>query len=353
MKKYGYCIFRIFLLFTLLIACSKEGNEALEGVISETENVVVLSNTARVIGYLPYYRFSLSEEIAFCKLTHLNLAFANIDENANLIFPSSSGGTTIETIIARAKERNPQIQIYISLAGGGVSEAQRNYWRMYIDQEEMRPILIEKILQFVTTYGFDGVDLDLEWDNVTAGYSEFVMALSVKLKENTISLSAAYPSETKYSYLSNEALGVLDFVNIMAYDYTGPWNATNVGPHSSFSHARQGINFWTKQPTINPLDLNLGLPFYGYDFQNGTVVAKTFASIIKANPEAADSDQIGNLYYNGRPTIRSKTILAAQEVGGIMIWELGQDALGDYSLLETIHQTYAALEVFTSAACEN
>ena len=354
MKKHALKIFRISLLCIILYSCSKDENEALEEKdISGTENVIVLSNTARVIGYLPYYRFSLSNEIAFCKLTHLNLAFANIDENANLIFPSSSEGTTIEEIIARAKEQNPQIQIFISLAGGGVNETQSDYWRAFIDQQEERAILIEKILQFVTTHNLDGVDLDLEWDNVTAGYSAFVLELSSKLIENAISLSAAYPSETKYDYLSNEALDVLDFVNIMAYDYTGPWNASNDGPHSSFNHAERGINFWSKQPSIAPIDLNLGVPFYGYDFQNGTVVAKTYASIIKENPEAADSDQVGNLYYNGGPTIRAKTILAAEKVGGIMIWELGQDALNEYSLLEIIHQTYSELEVSTTDACEN
>ena len=34
---------------------------------------------------------------------------------------------------------------------------------------------------------------------------------------------------------------------------------------------------------------------------------------------------MGNVFGNGRPTVRSKTHLAATAVGGIMIWELGQD----------------------------
>ncbi len=42
------------------------------------------------------------------------------------------------------------------------------------------------------------------------------------------------------------------------------------------------------------------------------------------------------------------TILATA-VGGIMIWELGQDRFDDYSLLETIHKAYAEIEVTTSS----
>ncbi|MCB0589604.1 MAG: hypothetical protein KDD06_30245, partial [Phaeodactylibacter sp.] len=30
----------------------------------------------RIVGYFPYYRFSLSDQINFEQLTHLNIAFA-------------------------------------------------------------------------------------------------------------------------------------------------------------------------------------------------------------------------------------------------------------------------------------
>ena len=51
-------------------------------------------------------------------------------------------------------------------------------------------------------------------------------------------------------------------------------------------------------------------------------------------------------------TIRSKTRLSAEEVGGIMIWELGQDAFNDFSLLKTIHNSYLGLGVETKGLCK-
>ena len=46
--------------------------------------------------------------------------------------------------------------------------------------------------------------------------------------------------------------------------------------------------------------------------------------------------------YNGPATIRRKTELALQLAGGIMIWELSQDARGSDSLLRVIGETVAA-----------
>ena len=57
-------------------------------------------------------------------------------------------------------------------------------------------------------------------------------------------------------------------------------------------------------------------------------------------------------HYNGRPTIASKVKLAAQNLSGIMIWELGQDSFTEYSLLQTIHKTYTDLGVKTTNSAE-
>jgi GH18 family chitinase len=46
--------------------------------------------------------------------------------------------------------------------------------------------------------------------------------------------------------------------------------------------------------------------------------------------------------YNGPATIQRKTELAMRLVGGIMIWELSQDARGNDSLLRVIGATVAA-----------
>ena len=43
--------------------------------------------------------------------------------------------------------------------------------------------------------------------------------------------------------------------------------------------------------------------------------------------EIADADQFGKTYYNGRPTIRKKCqYVMDNDFGGVMIWQLFQDA---------------------------
>jgi GH18 family chitinase len=44
----------------------------------------------------------------------------------------------------------------------------------------------------------------------------------------------------------------------------------------------------------------------------------------------------GIVYYNGAATIKAKTTLALRKAGGVMIWQLLQDATGSYSLLTAI-----------------
>ena len=48
------------------------------------------------------------------------------------------------------------------------------------------------------------------------------------------------------------------------------------------------------------------------------------------------------MYFNGPETIAKKTRYAIEAgLGGVMIWELGQDAEGEASLLQAITKTAA------------
>ena len=75
--------------------------------------------------------------------------------------------------------------------------------------------------------------------------------------------------------------------------------------------------------------------------------------MVASDVSNADRDNLGNKYYNGRPTIRTKVRLAAESLSGIMIWELGQDSFTEYSLLETIHKKYTDFGVETTNLCGN
>ena len=304
------------------------------------------AQTARVVGYLPSYRFSKSAEIEYCKLTHLNICFANPDKNGNLVIPD------VTEVMEDARIANPDIVILISIAGGALSSQQIKDWKKYIDIPSNRPGFIKKIVNFVLDNDLDGVDVDLEWSRVTKGYSKFVVGLDAALTAEGKMLTVAFPNYTLFDNVSQAALDAFDFINIMSYDATGPWDPSNVGPHSSYAFSKKGIEFWKDEVGISSDRLNLGVPFYGFNFiDNSTVKSMTFGTIVALSPSNAYKDQVGKIYYNGINTIKKKVAMANKEVGGTMIWELGQDSFGKYSLLSTIHNKYKSLNVITSGLC--
>ena len=339
-----------FLSSLIVISCSSVDED---NTIEIDQNINLISTEARVVGYFPYYRFYLNDKIQYCKVTHLNIAFANPETDGTIALPENSGDL-LKSVIDTARSQNSDIKIYISLAGGDFSYKIANTWKNFLASPQDRPILIDKIVTYVVDNNFDGVDVDLEWNYVTEGYSDFLVELRDALKVQSKGITAAYPSETKYDNLNAAALNALDFINIMSYDYTGPWNASSPGQHSSYNHAKRGVNFWKNTVGISPSKLTLGVPFYGYDFQNSTTVETfTYLSMLTSDVSNSERDNVGNKYYNGRPTIADKVKLAARNLSGIMIWELGQDAFSEYSLLETIHKTYTDLGVETTGLCGN
>ena len=327
----------LFLCFVILVSCSKDD--------SFEEEIITIDKSARVVGYLPSYRFESNEKIDYCKLTHLNLAFANPGSNGKLIINDFSG------VVVRARNENNNIKIYISIGGGYLTDEQALIWSNSIDIKDNRPIIINEIVSFVVDNSLDGVDVDLEWQYVTSGYSNFVIELKSALSAKGKGMTAALPGTTKFDNITQEALQTFDFINIMAYDFTGPWNPTASGQHSSYNNAVESINFW-KNTGISQSKLTLGVPFYGYDFSNSSnVTSFTFGQMVSTNNSYSEIDNVGMKYYNGRPTIKSKVKLASEQVSGIMIWELGQDSFSDYSLLKTIHKEYNNLGFKTSGLC--
>jgi GH18 family chitinase len=118
----------------------------------------------------------------------------------------------------------------------------------------------------------------------------------------------------------------------MAYD--GPRD-----DHSSYAMAERSIATWLARG-IDAEKLVLGVPFYG---RPGNA---TYRTLLANDPATASGDRVSfqgiEQNYNGPATVRRKTELALQRVGGIMIWELSQDARGSDSLLRVISEAVAA-----------
>ena len=83
----------------------------------------------------------------------------------------------------------------------------------------------------------------------------------------------------------------------------------------------------------------LGVPFYARPSW------AAYGDILSTVPDAWQYDHMSyngmDVWYNGCATIAQKTSYALQTLGGVMIWEVTQDAAGEHSLLTAIGQTIA------------
>lgn len=266
------------------------------------------------------------------KITHLNIAFINPDSAGNF-----RNDLAIDTLIKKAHKKS--VKVLASIGGGGPHP----YYSVLLDNNN-RKIFIGNLVSLVKRYDLDGIDVDLEGNDIDKDYEEFIVELASTLKPIKKLITAAIATVYK-DQLPDNALKQFDFVNVMSYDRTGPWRPQDAGDPSPYSMAMEDLDYWYNVRSIPKKKLVLGLPFYGYGFSkvDSPVVSMSYKQIVSVYPNSELSDTLnlpGNvvMYYNNITTIKEKTELAMQKGGGVMIWQLLGDATGDKSLLNTIYQ---------------
>jgi GH18 family chitinase len=331
---------KYLIILSLLIITSCDDSQNDIEIEEPLTDIYVEDPSFKVVGYLPYYRFSSVDKINFNQVTYVHLAFGNLDASGNLVVGK---GEAILPIVQKIKSSN--VKVILSIGGGGDTG---NYWEKYLSNTYRKDCIL-RMVNFAIANKLDGIDVDIEGSLITSlgvNYNLFVQELREQLHAKGLAITAALTPTYLDEVITDKTLKSFDFINIMAYDATGPWRPNDPGQHSSFSLAENALDFWNIQKGISKEKLVLGVPFYGRDFNPSDFKAWTYESILNLNYEYAYLDEVGLLYYNGIPTIVEKTKLALKEANGIMIWELGQDIFNDLSLLRAIDQTV------NSSGCE-
>jgi GH18 family chitinase len=87
---------------------------------------------------------------------------------------------------------------------------------------------------------------------------------------------------------------------------------------------------------VPPAKIRLGVPFYGRGVKD-RARTMSYGEIARKFKLAPETDEVDGLAFNGPTTLARKVNLARElGLGGIMIWEVGQDARGEASLLRGI-----------------
>lgn len=317
-------MFIFFLL--LLVSFSRCANKA---IVTKPGTGTEL----RVLGYLhsPSDWISGLNAIDLKSITDLNLAFINPDSSGNF-----SLNTSLHQVVKQAQEN--RVRVFLSFGGGNAPA----YLERLMEADK-RQVFITGLVSVAESYGFDGIDVDLENALINHHYAPFVSELSAALKPRNKLMTAALAGWNAH-LIHDSTLSKYDFINIMSYDKTGPWNLSRPGQHSPFSMVQDNFNYFNKERKIAAEKIFIGLPFYGYGFGNGAPQSMTYKNIISAYPGSENQDSVtvtggGIIYYNGIPTIRQKVSFAIREkAGGVMIWQLLGDSKDSNSLLKAINE---------------
>ena len=286
----------------------------------------------RTVVYLPSWRGVLSTwatKADFSRMSYLNVCFAEVDAAGKV----SYADTSLDTFVAAAHAKG----VKVCMAIGGASVIDNGGVFATVLQDGMRDTLVNNLGQYAADHQLDCIDVDLEGNGVNQYYGAFVTALATKLHAQNKEMTAAVSSWFGEK-ITDQAIQAFDFMNVMAYDLHNPGGSATPVQSSSIEEATKEVDYWVGRGLAKTKAV-FGVPFYGYRWNTNKSLAMTYADILAKNPAAATQDQImldgSTVYLNSRTTIQAKTVLA-KSYGGVMAWELGQDAAGDSSLLKAI-----------------
>jgi GH18 family chitinase len=245
----------------------------------------------------------------FEKITHLNYAFADIGADGRVvpfdryaaiekIYPGDAWDQPIKGAYNQInnvlKRQHPHLKTLISVGGWTLS----GRFSDVALTASSRAVFAQSCVEFLRTYGFDGIDID--WEYPVAGglesntyRPEDRQNFTLLMRDVRAALQAAGTADGReylltiaapagYDKFANmDAASYaqhLDFINVMTYDYFGAWDLSFTANHAMFE-ANPGIpsanpelrtKYNTKFAIQQYLDagvpaekLVLGIPFYG------------------------------------------------------------------------------------------
>lgn len=225
----------------------------------------------------------------------------------------------------------------------------------------LRAAHVDAILDEVRTYDYDGIDIDYETlsasmrQDFSAFMGDLAQALHAEGKLLTVAVHAKDADVAGLGAFQDwRHLGeICDRVRIMTYDYH--WRGSGPGPIAPL-HWVESVARYAR--SVMPAEkIELGIPFYGYNWGQGSEATPQTWNEINAlieqyrpNVQVAARDQSGpveeswftystrgqtrTVWFNDRRSIEAKLQLVEQyDLAGIAIWRLGSEDPANWNML--------------------
>ncbi|KAF3055152.1 Killer toxin subunits alpha/beta [Daldinia childiae] len=229
-------------------------------------------------------------------LTHVNYAFAYLDPQSFKI-TTMDAATPVSTFqdLADLKLLNPNLEIFVSIGGWTFSDngtATQPVFGNIAQSATNRQTFANNVLQFLDSFGYDGVDIDWEYPGAPdrggskddgANYVLMLEALRKTFDGSGRKLGITFTAPSSFWYLRWFDLpGMMkhaNWVNLMSYDLHGIWDNSNpigsiVQGHTNLTDIKLAVElFW--RVNIPPSRISFGFGFYGRGFTLADPSCKT------------------------------------------------------------------------------
>lgn len=313
-----------------------------------------------VLGYYPAWRSGLAPAgIDYRAFTHLAVAFAS---------PTPDGGIARSPLLASravtSRAHRHGVKVLLSLGGGGSASA---HFAGIMRDRAKADRFIGETMRLVKEARYDGIDCDWEFpDNAEDADNlvRLVRRYRTACPKAVLTMAVNAIGGMNRWFNHRELLPLFDFLNLMTYDFHGPWSG-HAGHNSPLGEVRSdpcgglnncaaSIGYWRFVKEFPAEKLLLGIPSYGRSFMTAawyTKVdgrskreyvhyAKTVLPLLKRGWQRVWDAEAGVPYlrkdgvrelisYEDEASARLKGKLAKDAgLRGIFFWEISQDAIG-------------------------
>jgi spore germination protein YaaH len=264
-------------------------------------------------------------------------------------------------LVAAARAHDLNIFATVTAAGGGSGGYDKSAAAAILASPDSRRQHIANLVALVVDKGYDGIDLD--WEGLKASdrdrFATFVAELAAALHAKHRFLSiAVFPKTSEPGRWDNPIAedyarigAAVDEFKIMTYNYSGSWSAP--GPQAPAAWLNAVLTF--AESTVAPAKISMGVPFYGYDWHNGSTSTFLESNAVTAaatyNLEVArerrsneaqltftDSGGVSHVaIYQDPAAISTKLRSLADKhphIAGIAIWVMGQEDPSFWTVIE-------------------
>ncbi|XXH02113.1 Chitinase 4 [Hypoxylon texense] len=355
---------------------------------------------AYFVNWAIYGRKHRPQDLPADKLTHILYAFANVRPESGEVYLTDTwadtdihwegdswndSGTNLYGCLKQLnllKRRNRHLKVLLSVGGWTYS----SNFKQPASTPQGRSTFASSCVELIKNLGFDGIDIDWEYPQSPAEAADFVALLrAVREAMDAYSrtlptpyhfeLTVACPAGAQnYSKLDLPAMDrLLDFWNLMAYDYAGSWDAvaghqanlfpSGTNPRATPFSTAAALDYYASRG-VRSDKIVLGMPLYGRAFQGTDGLGSAYSGVgegtweagvhdykklpLPGSTEHVDRDAGASYCYepNTRTLVSYDTVDMARRkahflreerrLGGAMWWESSADKDGPESLIANV-----------------